>query len=59
MPALLMLNKHLLQASQVQPNRKLKLMGSRSQLLMRLLGQEKVSKDEIRELKEYLKKLEE
>ncbi|QEY16512.1 BlaI/MecI/CopY family transcriptional regulator [Cellvibrio sp. KY-GH-1] len=34
-------------------------MGSRSQLLMRLLGQEKVSKDEIRELKEYLKKLEE
>ena len=34
-------------------------MGSRSQLLMRLFGQQKVSSEEIRELKEYLKNLEE
>lgn len=34
-------------------------MGSRSQLLMRLLGQEKVSTDEIREIRKYLKKIEE
>lgn len=33
-------------------------MGSRSQLLMRLLGQQKVSTEEISEIKEYLNKLE-
>lgn len=33
-------------------------MGSRSQLLMRLLGQQKVSAEEISEVKEYLNKLE-
>lgn len=33
-------------------------MGSRSQLLMRLLGKEKVSTEEISEIKEYLNKLE-
>ncbi|MGV8834774.1 BlaI/MecI/CopY family transcriptional regulator [Cellvibrio sp.] len=33
-------------------------MGSRSQLLMRLLGKEKVSNEEISEIKEYLNKLE-
>lgn len=33
-------------------------MGSRSQLLMRLFGQEKVSTEEISEIKEYLNKLE-